>query len=182
LDESATLNLQVACKKHFVKGKTMNKNQKIAIGCGAAGCLGLIVLIVAVGAFMYWRSLQGPAITVERPSGRSSGNSNSNLDSNSNRNLNSGSNNSADSRGDSSTLSDNDRHKLFQAAGMTKDQELMLKVMKEIGLFKADGTPAGDYPQFIKDHIAWAVNNTAFITSVNTPEKAKAYVDQHLPQ
>jgi hypothetical protein len=63
---------------------------------------------------------------------------------------------------------------------MTKDQELILRVMKKIGLFKADGTPAEDYPQFIKDHIGWAVNNTDFINSVNTPDKAKAYVDQHL--
>ena len=159
----------------------MNRNQKIAAGCGGAGCLGLIVLGVAVGAFMYWRSLQRPSIIIEQPSRESSSNSNSNLDSNSNRNLNSGSNNSSDSRSDSAVLSDDDRHKLFQAAGMTKDQELMLKVMKKIGLFKADSTPAEDYPQFIKDHIAWAVNNTAFVNSVNTPEKAKAYVDEHMP-
>lgn len=160
----------------------MNRNQKIAVGCGAVGCLGLIVLVVAVGAFMYWRSLQRPTITVERPSRESSSNSNSNLDSNSNRNLNSGSNNSSDSGSEASTLSDDDRHKLFQAAGMTKDQELTLKVMKRIGLFNADGTPAEDYPQFIKDHIFWAINNRDFINSVNTPENAKAYVDQHLPE
>ncbi len=160
----------------------MNKNQKIAVGCGAAGCLGLIVLIIAVGAFLYWRSLPGRTTNpVETSDRESSSNSNSNLDSNSNRNLNSGSNNSSDSRSDSAVLSDDDRHKLFQAASMMKDQELMLKVVKKIGLFKADGTPAEDYPQFIKDHIAWAVNNTAFVNSVNTPETAKAYVDQHLP-
>ena len=168
----------------------MNKNQKIAVGCGAAGCLGLIVVAIALGAFLYWRSMQRPASEVDRAS-RESGansnsnpdsNSNSNPDSNSNRNLNSGSNNSSDSRSDSVVLSDDDRHKLFQAAGMVKDQELMLKVVKKLGLFKADNTPAEDYPEFIKDHITWGINNTAFVNSVNTPEKARAYVDQHLPE
>ena len=63
---------------------------------------------------------------------------------------------------------------------MTKDQELTVKVLKKIGLFKPEGTPADDYPQFIKEHISWAVSNLEFINSVNTPEKARAYVDAHL--
>ena len=153
----------------------MNRNQKIAIGCGGLGCLGLLVCSIALGAFMYWRSHQSRVDVVDfrdRP-GPSTSNSNSN------RNTNSGSNNSADSDSSTSTVSNDDKHKLFQAAGMTKDQELMVKVMKKVGLFKPDNTPADDYPQFIKDHLSWAVENRDFINSVNTPEKAKAYIDAH---
>ena len=32
----------------------MNRNQKIALGCGGAGCLGLIVVAVAAGLVYYY--------------------------------------------------------------------------------------------------------------------------------
>jgi hypothetical protein len=63
---------------------------------------------------------------------------------------------------------------------MTQDAEVVQKVVKKLGLFKANGTPADDYPQFIKDHITWGASNAAFIASMSTPEKARAYVDDHL--
>ena len=158
----------------------MTKNQKIAAGCGAAGCLGLIVIIVAgcVVYFSYYRS---------RPSSANYNynyNSNSNSNSNSNRNVNSGSSNSnssaSPSTSSSSSMSNDDRHKLFQAAGITKDSELIEKVMKKIGLMNSSGVPTDEYGSFVKDHISWALNNVSFINSVNTPESARAYVDAHL--
>ena len=154
----------------------MTKNQKIAAGCGAVGCLGLIVLIVAgcVVYFSYYRS---------RPSSANYNyNYNSNSNSNSNRNQNSGSSNSSapPSTSSSSSMSNDDRHKLFQAAGITKDSELIQKVLKKIGLLNASGVPTDEYGPFVKDHISWAVNNVSFINSVNTPESGRAYVDAHL--
>ena len=154
----------------------MTKNQKIAAGCGAVGCLGLIVLIVAgcVVYFSYYRS---------RPSSANYNyNNNSNSNSNSNRNQNSGSSNSSapPSTSSSSSMSNDDRHKLFQAAGITKDSELIQKVLKKIGLLNASGVPTDEYGPFVKDHISWAVNNVSFINSVNTPESGRAYVDAHL--
>jgi hypothetical protein len=156
----------------------MNKNQKIAVGCGAAGCLGLIVLGIAGGAFYYWRSREEPS---ERR-GRTvilDTNSNSNQNSNANENQNSG---SSDSSSDSAaaTVSDDDKHKLFQAASMSQDAFLLQRVVKRLGLFKADGTPGDEYPEFIKDHVIWGLSNGDFIKSLDTPEKAKAYVDTHL--
>jgi len=157
----------------------MNKNQKIAVGCGAVGCLGLIVVVIAAGAIVYWRSQRVSSIA-ERGSRNLNlnTNSNSNQTANSNENENSGSGESTSK----STVSDDDKHKLFQAASMTQDAEVVQKVVKRLGLFKANGTPADDYPQFIKDHITWGINNAAFIASVNTPEKARAYVDAHLEE
>ena len=156
----------------------MTKNQKIAAGCGAVGCLGLIVIIVAgcVLYFSYYRS---------RPNSANYNynyNSNSNSNSNSNRNQNSGSSNSSapPSTSSSSSMSNDDRHKLFQAAGITKDSELIQKVLKKIGLMNASGVPTDEYGPFVKDHISWAVNNMSFINSVNTPESGRAYVDAHL--
>ncbi len=145
----------------------MNRNQKIAAGCGGAGCLGLIVVVV-VGAVVYlvWPS----AMTMNR---------NSNFNTNANRRSDSNSANSEDETL-SSSMSDDDKHKLFQAAGVTKDSELIQRVLKKIGLMRADGTVTAENDQFTRDHSRWALKNLQFITSVNTPEKAQAYVDAHI--
>jgi hypothetical protein len=160
----------------------MTKNQKIAAGCGAVGCLGLIVIIVAgcVVYFSYYR--RSPSSANYNYNYNSNSNSNSNSDSN--QNVNSGSSNSnssaAPSTSSSSSMSDDDRHKLFQAAGITKDSELIEKVMKRIGLMSSSGVPTDEYGPFVKNHISWAVNNVSFINSVNTPESGRAYVEAHL--
>jgi len=149
----------------------MTKNQKIALGCGAAGCLGLIVVAIAAAALIYWRSQQRPVIN-ERGNRNFNTNSNTNQNSNSNENENNDSS-GASSNSTASTLSDDDKHKLFQAASMTQDADVMQRVVKKIGLFKADGTPADGYPQFIRDHVSWGLHNADFITSINTTEKAR---------
>ena len=156
----------------------MTKNQKIAAGCGAAGCLGLIVIVIA-GCIIYFTMYRN------RPSSTNYNyNYNSNSNSNSNRNVNSESSNSnssaSPSTSSSSSMSDNDKHKLFQAASMTQDQDLVQRVAKKIGLVKADGTASDETDQFAKDHIAWAISNVEFIRSISTPESARAYVDAHL--
>jgi hypothetical protein len=162
----------------------MTKNQKIAAGCGALGCLGLIVVVVG-GGLTYYFMQRSPSRLYTL---NSNSNSNSNLNTNSSRNANQSSEEppsappSNSSNQGSSTYSDDEKHKLFQAAGITQDQELIVKVVKKIGMFKEDNTPADEYPQFIKDHMSWAASNTDFIASVNTPEKARAYVDAHLKE
>lgn len=77
-------------------------------------------------------------------------------------------------------MSDDDKHKLFQAAGLTKDTALMQKVMRKLGFITASGAASSDYEEFMKGHFAWAMKNVAFIQSINTPEKARAYVDEHI--
>jgi hypothetical protein len=160
----------------------MNRNQKIGIGCGAAGCLGLIVICIAAGIFIYWRSLQ--TRTPYRANRNFNFNTNSNRNTNSNTNTNDDSNDndseSASSSSDSSSYSDDDKHKLFQAAGMAGDAELLQRVMRKTGLFKANGTPSAEYEQFVKDHFSWAIENRDFVNSINTPEKARAYIEAHL--
>ena len=150
----------------------MNRNQKIGLGCGAAGCLGLLVLIAA-SAILYFYLQRQPT---DRDTNR-----NSNFNMNTNRGSNSNtSTDSSDETSPSSSKSDDDKHKLFQAAGAVNDIDLFQKVMKKLGLFTADGTPSDEYADFVKDHAPWAVNNFEFINSINTPEKARAYVEAHL--
>ena len=150
----------------------MNRNQKIAIGCGVAGCLGLILIViifVVLGVLGY----------VAMP-GTSNRNYNYNGNSNYNSNANTDSNSNSDTPGSSSSTSDDDKHKLFQAAAATQDHALTRRVWEKLGLMNANGSPADEYQQFVKDHIGWIFKNTSFIQSINTPEKARAYVDEHI--
>ena len=150
----------------------MTKNQKIALGCGGLGCLGLfVVAVIGVGLYFY----------SQRSSFAYNVNRSSNYNVNTHRNSNStSSSNSNSPRVASTSMSDDDQHKLFQAASMTQDTELMHRVWKKLGLWNEDDTPAEGYGAFAKDHILWAFKSVDFIQSVNTPEKARAYVDAHI--
>ena len=159
----------------------MNKNQKIALGCGGAGCLGLIVLvIVGVAIWVYaGSSLLGNTNFNSRSNTNANANANRSLD-NSNSAPSSSSDSDTSERTDSSSMSDEDKHRLFQAAGMTRDSALIQRVLKKIGLFDASGNPTAEYEQFVKDHFSWATKNTQFVMSVNDEAKARAYVNEHL--
>ena len=148
----------------------MTRNQKIALGCGGAGCLGLIVIVIAL-------IVLSAAGYVALPGQSSNYNYNSNSNVNRNSNFNSNANSNSDSPSTSSSMSEEDKHRLYQAAGMTKDNALMARVLRKVGL--GDGT-GSDHQTFIKEHFAWAMKNLEFIQSVNTPEKARAYVDAHI--
>ena len=157
----------------------MNRNQKIALGCGGAGCLGLIVVAIA-GGLIYFFMSRSPArrsynynynVSTNR---NSNSNANSDLPSNINANSNSSSSSSA------SSMSDDDKHKLYQAAGMTGDAELIRRVSIKIGLMDEDYTPGENYQSFISEHVDWALKNNDFINSVNTAEKARAYINAHM--
>ncbi|MGI8836119.1 MAG: hypothetical protein ACR2H4_05710 [Pyrinomonadaceae bacterium] len=152
----------------------MNRNQKIAIGCGGAGCLGLVVIVIACVVLVSTGYINMPGSSSNRNE-----NLNANTNSNSNSNLNENSNSNA-SDSSSSSLSDDDKHKLFQAAGMTRDNELIQRVLRKLGFLTADNNVSDDYALFVKSHMEWATKNFRFIQSVNTVEKARAYVDEHI--
>ena len=159
----------------------MTRNQKIALGCGGAGCLGLIVVGIAGVLIFYfgWRN-----------AGRSewyanyNTNSNDNFNLNSNDNTNDDSTNSSSSNSSSSSSSDDytedEKHKLFQAAAITGDLELQRRVWVKIGIVEADYTPGAKYTEFIDAHGDWGVENFRWVASMNTPEKGRAYVNENL--
>jgi hypothetical protein len=155
----------------------MTRNQKIALGCGGAGCLGLIVVVVAAGLIYFFAYRQ--------PTARTSRNYNFNVNlSNSNSNSNSNDNSSDDSNSNSNTsvatsMSDDDKHKLFHAASVTGDPELIQRVNVKIGVLNDDFTPGENYQQFALDHVRWAFRNAEFIQEISTAEKARAYVNEN---
>ena len=156
----------------------MNRNQKIALGCGGAGCLGLIVVTIAACVFYFVYYAQ---------SRRYAANSNFNINMdqvrtrNDNANVASNANDNSSSASTSS-ISEDDKHKLYQAAVMSGDQDLIQRVMVKIGLMQKDYTPNPNYQTFLGEHVSWALRNRDFIVSLNTPDKARDYVNQNLPE
>lgn len=155
----------------------MTRNQKIALGCGGAGCLGLIVVVIAAGLIYYFASQKAAQYRAATRDYNFNVNLNSNSNSSDDANDNSSNSNSSSS---SSSMSDDDKHKLYHAATVTGDSELVNRVSVKIGIMNDDLTIAEGYQQFMADHATWAFRNLAFIREIGTQEKAKAYVDEHL--
>ena len=154
----------------------MNRNQKIALGCGGAGCLGLILVVIVVAILIGMGIIAAPGITSYTDT-NSNSNSNSNYNAPSNRNSNTNTNSNSSS---SSSMSSDAKHKLFQAGAATNDASLNRRVWDKLGLLNADGSANDEYGSFFRDHISWIFANRDFIQSINTPEKARAYVENHL--
>ena len=155
----------------------MTRNQKIALGCGGAGCLGLIVVAIA-GVLIYFFARQ--TYSTNRNS-RVDVTTNRNANSNDNSDSNDNANSSSSSTSTATSMSDDDKHKLYQAAAMTGNAQLLQRVSVKIGLMDDDYTPGDQYQRFIFDHVTWVRRNGDFIQSINTSEKAQAYVDQNFP-
>lgn len=152
----------------------MNRNAKIALGCGGGGCLGLILLVILFAVLVVTGVIKAPGLY--NPDRSSNYNYNYNRNSNYNSNLNSNANDNSNSSS-SSSMSEDDKHRLFQAAGATKDSQVMQRMLVKIGF---PGGKGDEYGEFIKDHFAWALKNLEFLQTINTPEKARAYFDAHI--
>jgi hypothetical protein len=156
----------------------MDRNTKIAVGCGGVGCLGLIAIaIVCVVLYSTGYIAMPGSSNTNRNENFNATNVNSNSNSNSNLNSNENSNSGSSS---SSSLSNDDKHKLVQAAGMTQDSALIQRVLRKLGFVTDSNGISDDYQAFLKEHAEWAQRNVRFIQSVMTPEKARAYVDAHI--
>jgi hypothetical protein len=107
---------------------------------------------------------------------RNTANTNSNVTNFNTANSTANANNTS---GNSVAMSDDDKHKLFQAAGMSRDSAIIMEVSKKIGIISPANTPTDYYQTFVNAHMEWARKNLAFMRDINTPEKAKEYVEKH---
>lgn len=167
----------------------MTRNQKIALGCGGAGCLGLIVVAIA-GCAVYFLVYRSPAyraareynLNVNLSNSNANSNSNSNANENSNSNTNENENANSSSSTSVSSMSDDDKHRLYYAAALTGDTELINRVNVKLGILNEDFTPGEHFQQFMADHYRWIIQNTAFTRTIDSQEKARAYVNEHFPE
>ena len=77
-------------------------------------------------------------------------------------------------------MSKDDQHKLYYAAGLTGDSELIRRVLAKLDLLENDFSQGAKFQEFSEEHATWMINNLDFVQSVNTPEKARAYVNEHI--
>ena len=160
----------------------MNRNQKIALGCGGAGCLGLIVVAIA-GGLIYYLVSRAPARSYNRNfnvSTNRNSNSNDNSDLTTNRNDNDNSSNSNSTSSSASSMSEDEKHRLYQAGLIVGDQELLRRISIKIGIMEDDFTPGDNYQAFVVEQVSWAIQNTEFTSTIRTPEKARAYINEHM--
>lgn len=80
-----------------------------------------------------------------------------------------------------SALSDDDKHKLFQAAAQCGDTSLRLEALKRMCLSPGDNASREDFDKFVQAHTTWAPKNVLFIMSMSSQQKARDYVVQHMP-
>lgn len=81
--------------------------------------------------------------------------------------------------GRTSSYIEDEKHKLFQAVGITRDNALILEVAEKIGLADSRGNPTPAMQPFVKAHYDWAVRNAAWVQEHLDPAKAREYVMSH---
>ncbi|HEX8921850.1 MAG TPA: hypothetical protein VF766_10260, partial [Pyrinomonadaceae bacterium] len=75
-----------------------------------------------------------------------------------------------------STYTDDERHKLFQAVGITQDTDLIIEVAKKLGIIGSNSSPTLAFKPFVEAHYVWAEKNKAWIQEHLSKEKAREYV------
>jgi hypothetical protein len=75
-----------------------------------------------------------------------------------------------------SSYSEDDKHKLFQAVGITQDNALIIEVAQKIGIVDNSGQPKSNFQTFVQDHYTWATKNADFIRTYLDKDKARQYV------
>ena len=83
-------------------------------------------------------------------------------------------------------MTESDKHRLYAAALAASDSPLDSDVFKQvcqrIEIFDAAGKPNQEYTDFVSKHIKWSAEADAgeFRREIDTRDKARAYVNQHL--
>ena len=144
-------------------------------------------MVFVVGAFAF-RRMQGPALSTDYISD-SNTNYNSNSNSNRSDNYNSTSNSNSDdddnsnssaSSPDAADMSETDKYRLFYAAAKSGDVSLQQRAARKIGIVDSSGMPTSTYESFTKGMINWAFTDRAWVQTIDTEAKARAYALERL--
>lgn len=145
----------------------------------------LLALVFGVSAF---RRMQGPTFDEFTSNSNYNSNDNSNYNSNrsdnsntaSNSNYNSSSSSSTDESDDSTNMSETDKYRLFYAAAKSGDTSLQQRAAKKVGIVDSGGMPTSTYQSFTKGMINWAFTDSAWVQTIDTPAKGRAYAEARL--
>src|ERR1051326_4139581 len=96
-------------------------------------------------------------------------------------NGNGGTSNGTGGISNGAALSDDDKYRLFQAAAQCGDTQLRLEALKRMCLSPGENVSREDFQKFVQDHAAWAAQNVVFVVSLSSQDKARDYVNRHMP-
>lgn len=149
--------------------------------------LSILLMVMVIGAFAFRRS-QGS--TFDEFTSNSNHNSNDNSNYNWNRsdndNVASNSNSSStapestDESDDSTDMSERDKYRLFYAAAKSGDTSLQRRAAQKVGITDSSGMPTSTYQSFTKGMINWAFTDSAWVQTIDTPAKGRAYAEARL--
>src|SRR6185503_15652679 len=149
--------------------------------------LSIVLIVMVIGAFAF-RRMQGSSFDEFASNSNYNSNDNSNYNSNStdnsnsssNSNYNSSSSDSTDESADSSNMSETDKYRLFYAAAKSGDTSLQRRAAQKVGIVDSSGMPTSTYQSFTKGMINWAFTDSAWVQTIDTPAKGRAYAEAHL--
>jgi hypothetical protein len=143
--------------------------------------LSILLMVLVVGAFAF-RRFQGPSRYDINIASNSNYNWNrsDNDNSVSNSNSNSTSSDSTDESADSTNMSETEKYRLFYAAAKSGDTSLQQRAAKKVGIVDSSGMPTSTYQSFTKGMINWAFTDSAWVQTIDTPAKGRAYAEARL--
>jgi hypothetical protein len=147
--------------------------------------LSILLMVLIVGAFAFRRSQGSTRIDIDITS-NSNDNSNYNWNRADNSNPASNSNSSStasdltDESDDAASMSETDKYRLFYAAAKSGDTDLQQRAAKKVGIVDSNGMPSSTYQSFTKGMINWAFTDSAWVQTMDTPAKARAYAEARL--
>ena len=148
--------------------------------------LSILLMVSVIGAFAF-RRMQGSTFDEFTSNSNYNSNDNSNYNWNANSNQSSSDNSAsnsnsteADTSSDSTSMSETDKYRLFYAAAKSGDTDLQQRAAKKVGIVDADGMPSSTYESFTKGMINWAFTDRAWVQTIDTAEKGRAYAEARL--
>ena len=85
-----------------------------------------------------------------------------------------------------SSLTDDEKHRLYAAALATSDSpldtDLFKQVCQRIEIFDANNSPNDQYLKFVAQHIDWSMKSATneFRREIDSKDKARDYISKHL--
>jgi hypothetical protein len=92
-----------------------------------------------------------------------------------------------DTRTGAARLTEDERHRLYSAALAASesplDSQIFKEVCRKIGIFDVNDKPNEEYMAFVARHIDWSMKaeNGQFRSELDTKERARQYINLHLP-
>jgi len=75
--------------------------------------------------------------------------------------------------------SEDEKHRLFQTVGITRDNDLIIEVAQKIGIVDSQGSQKPNFDAFVQAHYVWATKNNEFVLEHMSEDTARAYVMAH---